>query len=73
MKKLNRNDEIHDTWNVLAHTFRLIGRLWNKELNEFAFSREQALNLSIIKCLGDSATPYRISRFQAQEHNTVSE
>jgi len=73
MRKSELQDQIHDTWNVLAHTYRLIGRLWNKELNEFAFSREQGLNLLIIKCLGDNATPYRISRFQAQEHNTVSE
>lgn len=73
MRKSERDNQIHDTWNVLAHTYRLIGRLWNKELNEFAFSREQALNLSIVRCLGDNATPYRISRFQAQEHNTVSE
>jgi DNA-binding MarR family transcriptional regulator len=67
------HDEIHDTWNVLAHTYRLMGRLWNKELSGYDFSREQALNLMIIKCLGDNATPYRVSRFQAQEHNTVSD
>lgn len=67
------HDEIHDTWNVLAHTYRLMGRLWNKELSGYNFSREQALNLMIIKCLGDNATPYRVSRFQAQEHNTVSD
>jgi MarR family transcriptional regulator, organic hydroperoxide resistance regulator len=69
----SRHDEIHDTWNVLAHTYRLMGRLWNKELSGYDFSREQALDLMIIKCLGDNATPYRISRFQAQEHNTVSD
>jgi DNA-binding MarR family transcriptional regulator len=67
------HDEIHDTWNILAHTYRLMGRLWNKELSGNKFSREQALNLMIIKMLGDNATPYRVSRFQAQEHNTVSD
>ena len=73
MKSPTREDEIHDTWNLLAHTYRLIGKLWNKELSEYGFSREQALVLITVKALGDNATPYRISRFQVQEHNTVSD
>jgi DNA-binding MarR family transcriptional regulator len=73
MDNSDLQDQIHDAWTVLAHTYRLIGRLWNKDLGEFGFTREQSLNLLIIKRLGENATPYRISRFQAQEHNTVSD
>ena len=73
MKKFNYNEVIHDTWNVLSVAYRLIGRLWENELKRFNFTKSQALNLSIIKHLDENATPYRISRFQIQEHNTVSD
>src|SRR4030067_3578190 len=73
MANSDLREEIHDTWNLLAHTYRMIGKLWNKDVSEYGFSREQALNLLIIKHLGDNATPYKISRFQVQEHNTVSD
>ena len=73
MKLRNREDEIHDTWTLLAHTYRLIGKLWNKELKEYGISREQGLVLLTVEALGNNATPYKISRFQVQEHNTVSD
>lgn len=73
MKHPSHEDEIHDIWTLLAHTYRLIGKLWNKELSEYGFSREQGLVLLTVKALGNNATPYRISRFQVQEHNTVSD
>jgi DNA-binding MarR family transcriptional regulator len=73
MENSDRCDQIHDTWNVLANTYRLINKLWNKELNQSGFTREQSLNLSIIKYLGENAAPCRISRFQVQEHSTISD
>ena len=73
MKRLELKEEIHDTWNVLSVAYRLIGRLWENELKKLNFTKSQALNLSIIKHLDNKATPYRISRFQIQEHNTVSD
>ena len=73
MKLPADEDEIHDTWTLLAHTYRLIGKLWNKELSKYDISREQGLVLLTIEALGDNATPYRISRYQVQEHNTVSD
>ena len=73
MKRLELKEEIHDTWNIFSSVYRLIGRLWDNELKKFNFARTQALNLLIIKHLDKEATPYRISRFQIQEHNTVSD
>jgi DNA-binding MarR family transcriptional regulator len=72
-EKYDKRDEIHDTWNTFAVTYRLIAKLWNRDLMAYHVTREQALNLAIIKHLGENATPYRISRFQVQEHNTVSD
>jgi MarR family transcriptional regulator, organic hydroperoxide resistance regulator len=72
-EKYDKRAEIHDTWNAFSVTYRLIGKLWNRDMMPYKITREQALNLMIIKHLGENATPYRISRFQVQEHNTVSD
>lgn len=74
MKDNSDNDVvIHDTWDVIATTYRMIANQWNKELSKYNLTREQSLILAIIKHLGDSATPWAISRFQVQAHNTVSD
>jgi len=66
-------EKIHDTWVLLAHSYRIISNLWDKELSQYGFTHEQAFILFIINYLGDYATPSNIARFQVQAHNTVSE
>ena len=66
-------DEFHNTWILLAQTYRLISNLWDRDIEKLGFTREQAYAVYIIHHLGERATPSKISELQFQAHNTTSE
>ena len=65
------DDRDYRLWILLRHTFDMVFRARNKELEEFDITSRQAYLLHGIKVYGDSATIANLSKWMSRRPHTV--
>ena len=73
MEHLSNVSPDYTLWVLLGQTRDLLRKVRQRELNQYGISIRQGFTLSIIKAMGNKATPTSIARRQFREPHSVSE